>query len=725
MSFLGDIYNKYIGTLKSTVSGMYNGNTDDMKAAVGDYLNSDAGQSAIAKYTASAAPATTVAESPTFKQLSDSLFSEGSLFSSSLLNNLSKYTTPTTATVTAPTATTTTSGYVYGNDALGQKANNAAVNALYQAYFGRDASQAELNNWGDTGGSGTTVKALEDFLQSERTKYGVTTPVKTLDELTGGSSNTSVLDKTISILANKINEKYPLILGDGSLVPLDSMNSTVNDSEVSTNDYNFDFSGMTNPSYDYSSYAQSLADLFNQRTEKQTALDEERKTLLGQVTKLMNTDMSSTYKQLLKDFGIPEMQTDLAELNSMIATRTGEYAQGLTELQGKPILTSHIIGKSANLERQKLAELGTLNAIAEAKQGNITMANDIISNMLDMDYKDMQNKLSALSTQLDANYDSMSAEDQRQANYIQQKIAEQNNLIEDERSNREAIFNIAVKAIEGGADNNAIMDILKSNLNDALAKAAPYLKTGTSYEILKEGDIVFDPVTGQAIYTAPSTSGYTTVNAGDTLINPATGEVVYSAPTKLEEGQVLMADNTVGDTESLGLADQLYQAIVDLVGDGTEANPGVAWEQIVGPVEGHKPASLLVGNDSILAASLYEQIKANLALAKTKFIKGNMSEKELELVNNASTALDRRLDENSFRTILEDLRDGLTDSSNRYSYTKIDPKAQEAVRTLYSGGVPMYVLESNYQLFNNWAREGANVQDIIDTFLDEANKANQ
>lgn len=68
----------------------------------------------------------------------------------------------------------TTSNYVYGPDVLNSKANNSAVNHLYQQYFGRDASQAELDNWGEKGGADTTVKALEDFLKAEQVKYNVT-----------------------------------------------------------------------------------------------------------------------------------------------------------------------------------------------------------------------------------------------------------------------------------------------------------------------------------------------------------------------------------------------------------------------------------------------------------------------------------------------------------------------------------------------------------------------
>ena len=78
-------------------------------------------------------------------------------------------------------ATPISGNYVYGQDKLDVKANDAAVNKLYNSYFGRNATQAELNNWGTKGGSDTTVKALEDFLQQERVKYGVSTPVKDLN----------------------------------------------------------------------------------------------------------------------------------------------------------------------------------------------------------------------------------------------------------------------------------------------------------------------------------------------------------------------------------------------------------------------------------------------------------------------------------------------------------------------------------------------------------------
>jgi hypothetical protein len=49
------------------------------------------------------------------------------------------------------------------------KTDTGTVNSLYQKYFGRDATQAELNNWQKESSS-----TLDTFLKSEQVKYGVT-----------------------------------------------------------------------------------------------------------------------------------------------------------------------------------------------------------------------------------------------------------------------------------------------------------------------------------------------------------------------------------------------------------------------------------------------------------------------------------------------------------------------------------------------------------------------
>ncbi len=79
------------------------------------------------------------------------------------------------------------SQYVYDDDVLDRKANDAAVNTLYQSYFGRDATQAELDNWGSQGGADGTVRALEDFLKQERDRYDYHEPIRTTQQVQEGS----------------------------------------------------------------------------------------------------------------------------------------------------------------------------------------------------------------------------------------------------------------------------------------------------------------------------------------------------------------------------------------------------------------------------------------------------------------------------------------------------------------------------------------------------------
>jgi len=69
--------------------------------------------------------------------------------------------------------------YQYGADVLDKKPNAAAVNTLYQSYFGRDAFTKEgANEVAEWTQSHQTVRALEDFLKEERTKYKITEPIK-------------------------------------------------------------------------------------------------------------------------------------------------------------------------------------------------------------------------------------------------------------------------------------------------------------------------------------------------------------------------------------------------------------------------------------------------------------------------------------------------------------------------------------------------------------------
>lgn len=127
--------------------------------------------------------------------------------------NTATYTKQNNTPTTTPT---TTSNYVYGSNSLNSKANNAAVNTLYNAYFGRDATAAELKNWGEQGGADTTVKALEDFLKGERQSAidrGVTNlpPIKTLEQITNPTTPpvaTPPTGESDKIIYKKGNDLY-------------------------------------------------------------------------------------------------------------------------------------------------------------------------------------------------------------------------------------------------------------------------------------------------------------------------------------------------------------------------------------------------------------------------------------------------------------------------------------------------------------------------------------
>jgi hypothetical protein len=131
-----------------------------------------------------------------------------------------------------PASDPTSPSYVYDTGHLGSKANDAAVNQLYNSYFGRNATAAELANWGDKGTS--TVKQLEDFLQAERVKYNYTAPVKSLAGntiITNPVTNTTAQTSIISNIPFKagLNDAQKQSIIDLTSKPVASWTQTDKD----------------------------------------------------------------------------------------------------------------------------------------------------------------------------------------------------------------------------------------------------------------------------------------------------------------------------------------------------------------------------------------------------------------------------------------------------------------------------------------------------------------
>ena len=131
---------------------------------------------------------------------------------------------------------------------LDKKANNAAVNQLYQSYFNRDATQPELDNWGEKGGSDTTVRSLEDFLKKERSDAeakGIKLPnIRSINEVRQGISPdqaTDTSDVTGDITSDDLTNlqadpNYQLLSDDlKALIETMQVAMTSRDAEVQAN----------------------------------------------------------------------------------------------------------------------------------------------------------------------------------------------------------------------------------------------------------------------------------------------------------------------------------------------------------------------------------------------------------------------------------------------------------------------------------------------------------
>jgi len=267
--------------------------------------------------------------------------------------------------------------YFYGTDVLDKKANNSAVNALYKAYFGRDASASELANWGETGGADTTVRALEDFLKSEQVKYGV-------EQGTKGITPESMQGTTATNIPTT---------PDGGTGTADSQGATT--------------------------AAQSVIDAIKARQDliTQTETEAQKKdTGLGNLISDLTGDLagSSAYEIAQREAKVNPIEEQLNAVNSEIMAKEAQKATLLAEIQGKPITMSSIIGSQAQVRAVLNAEILTLTARANSLMGNIELAEKQVQQAVDAKYAPIEEAIAIAKAQREAISDIVSKQEKIQ-----------------------------------------------------------------------------------------------------------------------------------------------------------------------------------------------------------------------------------------------------------------------------------------------------------------------
>lgn len=187
--------------------------------------------------------------------------------------------------------------------------------------------------------------------------------------------------------------------------------------------------------------------------QRMTKLEEAYKGTMGK---------GEAYKQQLEQAGVPEAQKRLADLNILMAQQQAAFQQGMLDTEGKVIPMRFITGQQAQMQKQYAVTAGNTAMMAQALQGNITMAKQTAMDTVDLEYADREAELNMQKQMLELNYDKLTKSEQKRADELNFILDQEAKRLEEEKIEKQSKYDLAISALENGADQATVSKIMNS-----------------------------------------------------------------------------------------------------------------------------------------------------------------------------------------------------------------------------------------------------------------------
>lgn len=213
------------------------------------------------------------------------------------------------------------------------------------------------------------------------------------------------------------------------------------------------------PLPDYSKITVSTPPI--QNTPQQDTLEAERTGLINDVsTAITKTGQRSARKaELEAAAGVPVLNTQLNELNTLIRNTQAEAFKATQKSEDRLAPTFAIQGEQAQIERQRAVKVYGWAAAAEAIQGNIALAQDNIERALAAEFDPLEKEIEAKKFLLDINKDNFSTEEKRRAEAAAAQLDKDKEAAAAAREARKQVLDIMLTAAQYGADNQTLLKI--------------------------------------------------------------------------------------------------------------------------------------------------------------------------------------------------------------------------------------------------------------------------
>ena len=290
-----------------------------------------------------------------------------------------------------------------------------------------------------------------------------------------------------------------------------------------------------------------LIKAFNTPTDAESQAQNQQTDILRGIEGLLGQQGNEGARtaQLETEAGIPNLSKQLNEINAQIRGINASAFSQTQEAENRLAPTFQIYGQQAQIARQQSAQTFGLAAASAALQDNIALATQNVDRAIEAEFGGIESQLKYQELLLNLNRDNLTTAQEKKAQGLEIALNERSRLLEEEKTNRQGVYDVFLQAAQNKADNLTLQRIQQARTPEEATEIA----ADSGFLITPEDPTKLQFVSG----TDNQRSGY---------FNPETGEFV---PTGGGGGGGAGAPNLAGLTDEQK-ADPFVQLLLSTAG---------------------------------------------------------------------------------------------------------------------------------------------------------------
>jgi uncharacterized protein (UPF0335 family) len=397
---------------------------------------------------------------------------------------------------------------------------------------------------------------------------------------------------------------------------------------------------------------QKLVDTINAPLPEQKVVSD-LQTRQNDLAQSISTNKTADIVDGQETYGLKDNVKNLQDISVQMAQAKANYDSLANQTKNLPIANRIIGGTQDRLTRQAAIETAGLAAVAQAYQGNITLATDTLTKAVDAQYKPQEDYLSNLQKQIENSYTDLTAAEKKRADSLNVVLEEKKRVLEEEKQIKSDINSVMLDAAKNGATPDVIKAIQNSKTySEAIMNAGASLSTPEKIDLpssFKEWQLAGQP--GTFADWVQSKNGtplnIQKINGVDYQVNPDGSLSTPPVPQITPQEKIDKANKVIDAVKSVQSLD---------------------WGSVVGSIQGKLPDWALSGKQAAVNSKI-NTLKSLLTLENMGIMKGVLSDSDMKIITNASTSLNRATDEKSFDSELKKIKNASTSMINSSNLT--------------------------------------------------------